>query len=67
MVQATVPGAIGVPDCGVRGMSLPVLRETKMAAVVVEVGPAATVVEEGPSLAGSLVAALGGWAGSHWE
>ena len=67
LVQQSVPAAIGVPDRGVRGMSLPILRETRMAAVIVEVGPAATVVEQGPSLAGSLAAALGGWAGSHWD
>jgi N-acetylmuramoyl-L-alanine amidase len=67
LVQQAVPAAIGVPDRGVRGMSLPILRETRMAAVIVEVGPAATVVEQGPSLAGSLATALSGWAGARWD
>jgi N-acetylmuramoyl-L-alanine amidase len=65
--QQVVPAAIGVPDRGVRGMSLPILRETRMAAVIVEVGPATTVVEQGRSLAGGLAQALSGWAGSHWD
>ena len=67
LVQAALPAAVGVPDLGVRGMSVPVLRETRMAAVIVELGPAAVVVEQGQSLAGSLALALGGWAGSHCE
>ena len=40
-------------------MSVPVLRETRMPAVIVEVGPAAAVVEQGPALAGALAGALG--------
>ena len=48
-------------------MSVPVLRETRMPAVIVEVGPATAVVEQGPALAGALAGALGRWAGSHWE
>ena len=39
LVQAGRPRALGVADGGVRGMSVPVLRETRMPAVMVEVGP----------------------------
>jgi N-acetylmuramoyl-L-alanine amidase len=67
LVQQAVPGAVGVPDRGVHGMSLPVLRETRMAAVIVEIGPATAVVEQGAALAGSLVSALSGWAAAHWD
>ena len=67
LVQAALPAAIGVADLGVQGMSVPVLRETRMAAVIVELGPAAAVVEQGQALAGALALALGGWAGSHCE
>jgi N-acetylmuramoyl-L-alanine amidase len=67
LIQQSVPPAVGVPDRGARGMSVPVLRETRMPAVIVEVGPAATVVEQGPALAGALAAALGHWAGSTWD
>ena len=50
-----MPGPSGVPDLGVIGMSVPVLRETRMPAVIVEVGPAPLVVEQGADLARALV------------
>ena len=62
-----MPGALGVPDLGAIGMSVPVLRETKMPAVLVEIGPAQLVVERGADLARALVSALEAWAGSGWE
>jgi N-acetylmuramoyl-L-alanine amidase len=67
LVQDTVPAALAIPDGGVHGMSVPLLRETRMPAVIVEVGPAAVVVEQGPSLADSLATALQAWAGAVWE
>ncbi len=66
-VQREVPPALGVPDLGVHGMSLAVLRETRMPAVTVEVGPAAVVVQHGPALAEALAAALVAWASGPWE
>jgi N-acetylmuramoyl-L-alanine amidase len=63
MIQRSVPDALHVADVGAHGMTLPLLRETRMPAVVVEVGPAATVVEQAPSLAEALATALGRWAG----
>ncbi len=44
------------------GMQLPILRETRMAAVVCEVGPPALVVEHTAELASSVTRALGRWA-----
>jgi len=67
LVQGQVPGHLGVADLGVSGMSVPVLRETRMPAVIVEVGPAALAVEQGPALARALVEALVAWAGTPWE
>jgi N-acetylmuramoyl-L-alanine amidase len=67
LVQRHVPGALGVPDRDVHGMSLPVLRETRMPAVIVEIGPATTVVEGGPALARALTAAMVEWAQSTWD
>ncbi len=66
-IQRAVPAALGVPDLGVRGMSLTVLRETRMPAVIVEVGPAAVAVEHGPALAEALAGALASWASGPWE
>ena len=62
LLQSTVSAALDVPAGGVRGMSLPVLRETRMPAVICEVGPAATVVARAGPLAGAIVDALTRWA-----
>jgi N-acetylmuramoyl-L-alanine amidase len=67
LAQDRVPAAMDVPDLGAVGMSVPVLRETKMPAVLVEVGPAQLVVERGADLARALVSALEAWAGTEWE
>jgi N-acetylmuramoyl-L-alanine amidase len=63
-VQAVMPGSVGVPDLGVQGMTLPVLRETRMPAVVVELGPAKVVVERSGEVAHALTAALRTWVGA---
>ncbi len=67
LVQAQVPAALGVPDRGVMGMSVPVLRETRMAAVIVEVGPASAVVQQGSNLAQALSVSLAEWAVAAWD
>ncbi|HVX20824.1 MAG TPA: peptidoglycan-binding protein [Acidimicrobiales bacterium] len=67
LVQREVLSAFGVPDRAVHGMSVPLLRETRMPAVIVEVGPAELVVERGPALADAIAAALVAWAGSAWD
>ena len=67
LVQQAVPAALGVDDAGVHGMSLPILRETRMPAVVVEIGPASTVVERATTLASALAVALGHWADASWD
>jgi len=66
-IQRVVPPALGVPDLGAHGMSLPVLRETRMPAVSIEIGPAAVVVEHAPTLADALAAALAEWTCGPWE
>jgi N-acetylmuramoyl-L-alanine amidase len=48
-------------------MSLPILRETRMPAVLVEVGPASRVVERAALLAVALSAALGEWVDASWD
>lgn len=66
-IQREVPPALGVPDLGVHGMSLAVLRETRMPAVTLEVGPVVVVVEHGPTLAEALATALVTWVSGPWE
>jgi N-acetylmuramoyl-L-alanine amidase len=48
------------PD--VVGMRLPLLRETRMPAVIAELGPAPTIVAGNEQVSGALVAALAEWA-----
>ena len=67
LIQSTVPQALGIADAGAHGMALPLLRETRMPAVLVEVGPASTVVERTPTLVTALSAALGRWAEASWD
>ena len=67
LVQRTVPGALGITDGGAHGMSLPILRETRMPAVQVEVGPASMVVERAALLAGALSAALAEGVDASWD
>jgi N-acetylmuramoyl-L-alanine amidase len=43
------------------GLRLPVLRETRMPAVLCEVGPVRTVLDRAPLVANALVTALERW------
>jgi N-acetylmuramoyl-L-alanine amidase len=67
LVQERVPDLLGISDGGIRGMSVPLLRETRMPAVIVELGPPAVVVEQGRVLAGALAGAVEAWARLLWE
>ncbi len=67
LIQATVPTALALADGGAHGMSLPVLRETRMPAVICEVGPASVVVEHAPLLAQAIADALVAWVRTTWE
>jgi N-acetylmuramoyl-L-alanine amidase len=62
LIQDRVPTVLGLSPCDPEGMSLPVLRETRMPAVVCEVGPAHLVVERTPGIAAALAEALTEWA-----
>jgi N-acetylmuramoyl-L-alanine amidase len=67
LVQRCVPGILGIADAGAQGMSLTILRETRMPTVLVEVGPASLVVERSALLAASLSRALELWADASWD
>jgi N-acetylmuramoyl-L-alanine amidase len=61
ILQSMTAAALGVLPQGAHGMSLPVLRETRMPAVVCEFGPARLVVQRNAALASAMVAALAEW------
>jgi N-acetylmuramoyl-L-alanine amidase len=67
LVQRAVPVALGIADGGAHGMALPLLRETRMPAVLIEVGPASLVVERAAALAGALTHVLSEWAGASQD
>jgi N-acetylmuramoyl-L-alanine amidase len=67
LVQHLVPASLGIGDGGAHGMQLPILRETRMPSVLIELGPASVVVERATVLATALSDALGRWADSSWE
>lgn len=67
LLQSEVPPRLEVPDRGARGMSVPVLRETSMPAVIVEIGPPTAIVQRGANLASAVTEALTVWAGAPWE
>lgn len=63
LLAVSLPGALGekVPT-SCTGMRLPVLRETKMPAVVCRLGPATAVVQTGRSIADAVTQSLAAWA-----
>jgi N-acetylmuramoyl-L-alanine amidase len=67
MLQDTLPTALGLPDGGIRGMSIPLLKETEMPAVLCELGPANVVVVRTAELAAALGRVLSAWAASPCE
>jgi N-acetylmuramoyl-L-alanine amidase len=64
LVQGRVAGALDVAALGVRGMVVPVLRETRMPAVVCEIGPANRLVEGTARAIDALADAIVAWATS---
>jgi N-acetylmuramoyl-L-alanine amidase len=67
LIQAALVGSLDLPDGGSRGMSLPVLRETRMPAVICEISPATVVVEQSVTIARSIVEALSEWVDTPWD
>jgi N-acetylmuramoyl-L-alanine amidase len=67
LIQRSVPEVLGIRDAGAHGMSLTILRETRMPSVLVELGPASLVVERAALLATSLATVLGQWADVSWD
>lgn len=61
IVTTRLAEVLELPDEGTAGMALPVLRQTRMPAVVIELGRPATVAMRTAELASSIV-----WALEHW-
>jgi N-acetylmuramoyl-L-alanine amidase len=60
-IQQSVPAILGTEAHAPAGMALPVLRETRMPAVLCEVGPPSALVTRGADLAKALTQALECW------
>ncbi len=67
LVHAAVATAVDLPGGAVRGMALPILRETRMAAVLCELGPPPIVVARTAEVASALGEALAAWASTPFE
>jgi N-acetylmuramoyl-L-alanine amidase len=67
LLQSTLTASLALPDLGSRGMSLPLLRETRMPAVICEISPATVVVEQASVIALAVVDALSDWVGTAWD
>lgn len=67
LLQPALTAALCVPDRGVHGMSLPVLRETRMPAVLCELGPPQAVVGAMGGVGIVVTEAMTAWAASSWE
>jgi N-acetylmuramoyl-L-alanine amidase len=62
LIQGRAAAALEVPALGLQGMVVPVLRETRMPAVVCELGPSARLVERAPAVVGAVADAVVSWA-----
>jgi len=66
LIQTDLPRALNLADGGIRGMALPILRETRMPAVEIELGLPEQVVPRTALLAKVIVSALERWTGADW-
>jgi len=60
-VQDDLPAASGLDDGGIRGMALPILRETRMPAIELWLGTPPVVTQRTADVARVVVRALGHW------
>jgi N-acetylmuramoyl-L-alanine amidase len=67
LVATSASKALDLPDHGCQGMALAVLRQTRMPAIVVELGPPAAIAMGVAPLAAAITAALAEWFASDWS
>jgi N-acetylmuramoyl-L-alanine amidase len=60
-LASQVSAHLGIPALGSRGLNSPVLRETRMPAVLLELGPGSVVVERAPAVVEAVTASLATW------
>jgi N-acetylmuramoyl-L-alanine amidase len=61
LVQAVLPAVLGLRDGGTRGMAIPILRETRMPAVLIELGSPGNVVQRVTEMGDAFVDILTKW------
>lgn len=67
LLLADLRASLGLPDGGVLGLMVPILRETKMPAVLVELGDPARVVTRTADIGEALVRSLTDWLSVTWD
>lgn len=67
LLHVALARTLDLPDLGVRGMSVPVLRETRMPAVLCEIGPPGAIIERTPRIARAVVDSLSEWVDTAWD
>ncbi len=67
LLVVTLSTRLRLPDLGSRGMSVPLLRETRMPAVLCEISPVSVLVEQSATVAEAIGDSLGEWAGAGWD
>ena len=67
LLHLALSSTLALPDAGSHGMSLPLLRETRMPAVICEIGPASVLVERSPVVARAVLDSLAEWVDTAWE
>ena len=65
LITARIVELVGLVDDGLEGMALPILRQTKMPAVIVELGNPSEVAMQAPKLAVAVTEALLEWIGTR--
>lgn len=67
LIASRTAASLGLLDGGTEGMALPVLRQTRMPAVVIELGRPPIITVGAPRLAASVVGALVDWTMEGWN
>lgn len=67
LLHVALATTLALPDLGSHGMSLPLLRETRMPAVICEISPTSVVVERSAVIARVLLDSLAEWVDTPWD